>query len=175
MTTLVDAGLQLADAERGMLFLREESGELRLRVARGRGGIFLSTKLADYSHSVVERVVRYGREEVVLEEENTGRAPQETGIISGEVRGVVALPLQKSPMVDIHGDTLQGTVPELLGVLYLDSRARAGALTGLDRQGLQSLAVAGATDIENARLIRVTRVQGRILQTLPLDSELPMR
>lgn len=175
MTTLVDAGLQLADAERGMLFLREDSGELRLRVARGRGGIFLSTKLADYSHSVVERVVRYGREEVVLEEENAGRAPQETGIISGDLRGVVALPLQKSPMVDIHGDTLQGTVPELLGVLYLDSRARAGALTGLDRQVLQSLAVEGATVIENARLFRVTREQERIRQTLSLARDIQLR
>src|SRR2546425_948253 len=154
-----ELGYLIEDTESGMLFLREESGELRLRVARGRGGIFLSTKLADYSHSVVERVVRYGREEVVLEEENTGRAPQETGIISGDLRGVVALPLQKSPMVDIHGDTLQGTVPELLGVLYLDSRARAGALTGLDRQVLQSLAGEGATAIENARPFRVTREQ----------------
>ncbi len=168
MTTLVDAALQLADADRGMLFLREDSGELRLRLARGRGGVFLSPKLVDYSHAVVDRVAQFGREEVSLEEEITGRATQETGIIQGGVRGIVALPLQKHPMVDMRGDTIQGTVPELLGVLYLDSKTHASALTGLDRQVLQSLAVEGATVIENARLFRLSREQERIRDQLSL-------
>ncbi len=161
LTTLVDAAVQLADAERGMLLLREDGGELRLRLARGRGGVFLSPNLADYSQAVVDRVAKLGREEVILVEENTGRATQETGVISGGVRGIVALPLQKHPMIEMRGETIQGGAPELLGVLYLDSRTRAGALTGLDRQVLESLALEGATVIENARLFRLAREQER--------------
>lgn len=166
LTAVVDSALQLADAERGMLFLRDETGELRLSLARGRGGLFLTSELADYSRAVVERVAKTGREEVVLEEETTGRAAQETGIIRGAVRGVVAVPLQKHPMIEMSGETIHQTTPELLGVLYLDSRARPTSLTGLDRQVLQTLAVEGATVIENARMFRLTREQERIQHQL---------
>jgi serine phosphatase RsbU (regulator of sigma subunit) len=162
LTTLVDSALQLTDAERGLLFLREEKGDLRLRLARSRGGVYLGTEVVDYSHKVVERVAQTGQEEVILEEEMTGRTAQETGIIRAGVRGIVAVPLQKLPMTEMTGDTIQRTVPELLGVLYLDTRSHPTAVTGLDRQVLQTLAVEGATVIENARLFRLTRERERI-------------
>ena len=50
----------------------------------------------------------------------------------------------------------------MLGLLYLDTRSQAAAVTGLDRQVLQTLAVEGATVIENARLFRLARDQERI-------------
>lgn len=162
LTMLVDSAVQLTDAERGMLFLRDDSGEVKLRLARGRGGVFLPPQMSDYSHSVVERVMETGREEVVLEEQTTGRTANETAIIQGGVRGVVAVPLQKHAMMEMAGDTVVQTAPELLGLLYLDSLTRATSLTGLDRQVLQTFAVEGATVIENARLFRLTREQERI-------------
>lgn len=168
LTTLVDSALQLADAERGMLFLADEEGKLRLRLARGRERTYLSTELTDYSQSVVERVARFRHEEVVLEDEVTGRPAQETGVIPGRVRGVVAVPLQKLPMMEMSGDTIRQTVPQLLGVLYLESRSHATSVTGLDRQVLQTLAVEGATIIENARLFRLTRDQERNQHQLSL-------
>lgn len=167
LTTLVDSALHLTDAERGLLFLREEDGQLSLRLARGRGGIHLGSKVTDYSHNVVERVADSGKEEVVIEEEMTGRTAQETGIIGSGMRGVVCVPLQKLPMMELKtGDTIHTAAPEMLGVLYLESRTRATAVTGLDRQVLQTLALEGATVIENARLFRITREQERIQQQL---------
>jgi sigma-B regulation protein RsbU (phosphoserine phosphatase) len=167
LTTLVDTALQLTDAERGMLFLRDETGGLQLSLARGRGGVHLGSKLADYSHAVIERVARSGREEILLEEEMTGRTAQETGIIGAGMRGVVAVPLQKLPMIEGRGgETIRQAAPELLGVLYLESRMRATSLTGLDRQVLQTLAMEGATVVENARLFRLTREQERIKHQL---------
>jgi len=168
LTTLLDSALQLADAEHALLFLRDEGGELRLRLGRARGGIDLTAKLADYSRAVVARVAQSGREEVVLEEMMTGRTAQETAIIREGVRGVVALPLQKLPVMELSGETIQQIRPELLGVLYLESRARATALTGLDRQVLQTLAMEVATVIENARLFRLTRDQERLRHELGL-------
>ncbi len=168
LTTLVDSALQLADAERGMLFLADEEGKLRLRLARGREQTYLPTELTDYSQSVVERVARFRHEEVVLEDEATGRPAQETGVIPAQVRGVVAVPLQKLPMMEMSGDTIRQTLPQLLGVLYLESRSRATSMTGLDRQVLQTLAVEGATIIENARLFRLTQEQERNQHELSL-------
>jgi serine phosphatase RsbU (regulator of sigma subunit) len=166
LTTLVDSAVQLASAERGLLFLTDEEGKLRLRLARGRGGIYLATDSVDYSHSVVERVSRFRHEEVTLEDESTGRPAQETGVISSLARGVVAVPLQKLQMMEMSGETLRQPVPELLGVLYLESRTHATSVTGLDRQVLQTLAVESATVIENARLFRVARENERSLHEL---------
>jgi phosphoserine phosphatase RsbU/P len=169
LTLLVDSAIQLTDAERGLLFLVEEGGEeLRLRLARGRGGVYLKTDSLEYSRSAVQRVLKSGREEVMLEEETTGRAAHDTAIVTGGVRGLVVVPLQKHPMMEMTGETIVQTAPEILGVLYLDSRSRATSLTGLDRQVLQTFAVEGATVIENARLFRLTREQERIQYQLAL-------
>lgn len=185
LTMLVDSAIQLTDAERGLLFLLEEDGEeLRLRLARGRGGVYLATESLEYSRSAVQRVLKSGREEVMLEEETTGRAAHDTAIITGGVRGLVVVPLQKHPMMEMTGETIVQTRPEIVGILYLDSRARATSLTALDRQVLQTFAVEGATVIENARLFRLTREQERIqyqlslarnMQQTLLPRELPRR
>ena len=168
LTMLVDSAIQLTDAERGLLFLLDDSNELKLRLARGRGGSFLSTRLTDYSQAVVLRVMQTGHEEVTIEEEISGRAAHETAIISTGMRGIVAVPLQKHAVMEMTGDTMIRTAPQMLGLLYLDSRTRATSLTGLDRQVLQTFAVEGATVIENARLFRLTREQERIQHELSL-------
>jgi phosphoserine phosphatase RsbU/P len=168
LTALVDSALSVTGAERGMLFLRGADGELRLRLARAQEEITLDPLPDDYSKGVVQRVAESGREEMVLEEAATGRATNETVTIQGGVRGVVAVPLQKLPVSDARGESIAGALPEQLGVLYLDSRARATSLTGLDRQVLQTLAVEGATVIENARLLRLARDQERVQHELAL-------
>ena len=172
LTALVDSALQLTDAERGLLFLREADGGLHLRLARSAGGVYLSGELSDYSRAVVERVAASGQEEVVLEARTTGQTAQETGIVREEARGIVAVPLQKLPVRESQGETIQFTKPELLGVLYLDRRAHPAALTGLDRQVLQTLAVEGATIIENARLLRIAQEQERLQHEMSLARDI---
>jgi len=162
LVALVDSALQLTNAERGLLFLLEEDGNLHLKLARGAGGVYLGRDVTDYSRNVVERVAASGQEEVILEDQMTGRTAQETKIIRAEVRGIVAVPLQKLPVSEATGETIQITAPELLGVIYLDTRSHATAVTGLDREVLQTLAVEGATVIENARLLRIAQEQERI-------------
>ena len=81
LTTLLDSAVQLTNAERGLLFLKEGKGELELRLARGKGGVYLSPEVDDYSRAVVNRVAASGQEEVLMEEEASGRAAMETGII----------------------------------------------------------------------------------------------
>jgi len=169
LTSLVDSALQLTDAERGMLFLREEDGHLNLRLVRGRGGIHLGSNVTDYSHSVVDRVVESGREEVVIEEEKTGNAAWKTGIVGSPMRGVVCVPLRTLPVTHLKvSGALRHWAPELLGVLYFDSRTRAAAITRLDREVLQTLALEGGTVIENARLFRIAREQERTQHELSL-------
>ncbi|HET9179365.1 MAG TPA: SpoIIE family protein phosphatase [Terriglobia bacterium] len=168
LTALVDSALSITGADRGLLFLCGADGNLYLRIARAQEGITLDPPPEDYSQAVVRRVAETGREEMVLEEASTGLATNETITIQGSVRGVVAVPLQKSLVTDARGESIAGLATERLGVLYLDSRSGATSLTGLDRQVLDTLAVEGATVIENARLIQLTREQERVQHDLEL-------
>jgi serine phosphatase RsbU (regulator of sigma subunit) len=174
LSTLVDSALEIAGAERGMLFLREANGELGLRLARGCGETLKPQELDDYSRAVVERVAKTGREEVILEEAASGSSPQQTGFLSGQGRGIVALPLQKLPMPESSGETIYLTAPELLGVLYLDTWSRPTSLTSLDREVLRTFAVEGATIVENARLFRLQREQERSQNELALARNIQM-
>ena len=139
LISLLDSAIQLTDSERGLLFLKEGEGELELRLARGKGGVDLSPAVTDFSRAVVERVAASGQEEVILEEEASGDPALETRVLRAGTRGVVAVPLQKVQMADAGGETFVGRAPEMLGVIYLDTRSRAAAVTGLDRQVLQTL------------------------------------
>lgn len=168
LTTLVDTSIKLTDADRGLLFVVDDNGALQMQVARNREAANLRLDITDYSHRVVEKVASSGREQVVLEDSKTGAAANETGFSREAARGVVAVPLQKLPMAEMTSETIVHTAPKLLGVLYLESRSRPTSATGLDRQVLQTLAVEGATVIENARLFRVTRQQERDRHELAL-------
>jgi phosphoserine phosphatase RsbU/P len=161
LTAVVDSALQLCDAERGLLFLVDETGEPRLRLARTRAGPCPQSSLHDLPLEVVKRVLDTRREEVILESLGDGRTAYETALVSAAQRGVLAIPLQKLPMAESGGDSLRQTTPQLLGVLYLESLSQATAITRLDRQALDTLAVESAMIIENARLIRVAREQER--------------
>jgi phosphoserine phosphatase RsbU/P len=172
LTTLVDSALRITGADRGLLFLREANGELKLRMARAQDEITLEPPPEDYSKAVVERVAKTGREEMGLEEALSGRPTRETVTIQGGVRGVVAVPLEKLPVTDARGESIVGSAPEQLGVLYLDSRSHATSLTGLDRQVLHTLAGEGATVIENARLLNLTRQQERVQHELALARDI---
>src|SRR5262249_36966458 len=142
----------------------EDDGEFKMRLARGHGGVRLGSEATDYCHPVVKRVAESGQEEVLIEDEATGRTDQlPTGVV-GRTRGGVCVPLQNLKI----NDPVRRTTPDLLGVLYLDSRKRAAAMTRLDREVLQTLAVEGATVIENARLFLITREQERIEHELTL-------
>ncbi|TAM80869.1 MAG: FHA domain-containing protein [Acidobacteria bacterium] len=168
LAVLVDTAISITGADRGLLFLRGMGGELHLRLGRAKDEITLDPPPEDYSKAVVQHVAETGREEIVLEEVSTGRATNETVTIQGGIRGVVAVPLQRLPVTDARGESIVGVAPEQLGVLYLDSRSGATSLTGLDRQVLQTLAVEGATVIENARLLRMAREQERVQHDLEL-------
>jgi serine phosphatase RsbU (regulator of sigma subunit) len=175
LTTVVDSAVRLAGAECGLLFLTNEDGDIRLRLARSREGAYLPLEQVKYSEAVVERVVRLRHEEMVVEDDLTGRSAQETGVLSARARGILALPLQKLPVTDSSSETIRQTMPQLLGVLYLEARLHAASVTGLDREVLQTLAVEGATVVENARLFRRAREQERAQHEMALASGIQQR
>lgn len=160
LTTVVDSALQLFAADRGLLFLMNDAGEPVLRLARTRESS-AEPSAADLPLDVVRRVIETRREEVILENLADGRTAYETAVLSSGQRAILALPLQKFSLPDAGGETLRHAAPQLLGVLYLESACQTAAITRLDRQALDTLAVESAMIIENAQLLRAAREQER--------------
>lgn len=165
LAALLDAALQMSGAERGMLFLLDESGALQSRLTRGKN----APSPGCGSEELVKRVLVSRRQEVMLEDASYEGSSYETVAVSPGRRAALAIPLQKLPVVEASGgETLRMAAPELLGVLYLESRSRPAAITRLDRQALDTLAAEGAMIIENARLLKAAREQERTLHEMSL-------
>lgn len=167
LAALVDSALEMSGAERGILFLVDDTGSLNSRVVRGPDAA--APGHGSHSEELVKRVMKSRRQEVMIEDASREGASYETVSLRLGQRGALAIPLQKLPVVEASGgETLRMAAPELLGVLYLESRSRPAAITRLDRQALDTLAAEGAMIIENARLLRSAREQERTLHEMSL-------
>src|SRR5207249_4812495 len=76
----------------------------------------------------------------------------------------------KIPVTESDGETIRQVMPQLLGVLYLETRLHAASVTKLHREVLQVLVLEGATVIENTRLLRRAAEQERTQHELTLAS-----
>jgi phosphoserine phosphatase RsbU/P len=171
LTSVVDAAIQVTHTERGVLLLAEQ-GEFRAAVARDAQHCTLPTQQLAISQSVLKQVASSRRELVVGDVEAGPELSAATSIAKLELHTVVAIPLEKRPQMTSLDSTVAGMVPELLGVLYLDSHAPTAAFSEIDRQVLRSLAGEGATVVENARLFAALRAKERLEQELKIASDI---
>jgi phosphoserine phosphatase RsbU/P len=91
------------------------------------------------------------------------------------LRTVVAIPIDKLPVIEAVDMTIASRQGELLGVLYLDSRQPTSAFSALDREVLRSLAREAATVVENARLFASARDKARLDHEIQIASEIQQR
>ena len=91
------------------------------------------------------------------------------------LRTVVAIPVDKLPVIEAVDVTITARQGELLGVLYLDSRRPTSAFSALDREVLRTLAREAATVVENARLFASSRAKARLDHEIQIASEIQQR
>ncbi len=142
LTALLDTTLQLTQVERGYVFLANEAGEMRLAVGRSDKGEELTDE-STLSHGAMRQAM--GADEFILTD--TLSADPETrsaSIVAHSIRSVICIPLRKRRP--------GGAKAELLGLLYLDSRLKAGRLTEIDNDLLRTIATDAAALIDNAQL-----------------------
>jgi serine phosphatase RsbU (regulator of sigma subunit) len=167
---MVDQAIALTDADRGLLLRADESGVMRVRVARQSGGHRLSIEGLEPSQTAL-RYALERKSAVVTEDIEHGsfdlKAAQ--SVISQRLRSVVVVPLFSMPA---KADTPQAIVrTELLGVLYMDSR-RPAAFSRLERQILDALADEAASVLDNARLVERERERERLEQEVGIAREI---
>ncbi|MCC6299253.1 MAG: GAF domain-containing protein [Anaerolineales bacterium] len=135
---VMDTIVRLTEAERGFLMLRDERGEMGIRIARNWERESINENEFAISKTIVQRVIQ-GNEAVLttnaLEDQ---RFSGQESIIAFNLRSILCVPLMVKT--------------ELIGVIYTDNRIRTGIFSESDRDLLIAFANQAAVAIENARL-----------------------
>jgi sigma-B regulation protein RsbU (phosphoserine phosphatase) len=173
LTAVVDAAIQVTRTERGVLLLSNPDGALHTAVARDAQRGTLRPDQLQVSQSVVKRVADTRRELIVSDMgTDTGGMGQQESVARLELHTIVAIPVDKLPMIKTLDATISTHQGELLGVLYLDSHLPSSAFSEVDRDVLRTLAREAATVIENARLFAEARAKARLDHEIEIASQI---
>jgi PAS domain-containing protein len=134
----MDTIVRLMGAERGFLMLRDERGEMAIRIARNWEQESINSNEFAISRTVVQRVIDGGEAVLTTNAREDPRFGGQESIIAFNLRSILCVPLSAKS--------------ELIGVIYTDNRIRTGIFSESDRDLLLSFANQAAVAIENARL-----------------------
>jgi transcriptional regulator with GAF, ATPase, and Fis domain len=142
---VIDAVMDLTDAERGAVVIRGQGGT-RLEVTRELAG----TQGAKFSRSVIDRVLESGDAVLSVDAAQDERFDQSRSISHLNLRSVLAVPLR------FRGDRL--------GAIYVDHRLRRGNFDEDDLAHMEAFADLAALAVAHARALAEVRAQARALE-----------
>jgi signal transduction histidine kinase len=134
----MDSAIRLTRAERGFLMLFEEPGNLAFRLARDAHGEGIEEGQFEVSRTVVQEVARSGTAVVTTDARQDPRFAKHDSVVQFSLRSILAVPLK------VRG--------QIIGVLYVDNKARNALFGQGDLDLLNAFAGQAAVAIENARL-----------------------
>jgi serine phosphatase RsbU (regulator of sigma subunit) len=146
---IVDAAIEITQAERGFLMLRNDIGDLEFKVARDRERNWLIGKDFAMSRSVVEEAFRQNRSIIINDEL---LPPQRESVRHLELRSIACIPLRRFQMSE-NMDATTMFKRDVIGVLYVDSQVFRGALNETSLRLLESLAFEATKSLESVRLM----------------------
>jgi signal transduction histidine kinase len=142
LNQVMDAIIQLSSAERGFLMLLDDDGNLTVRVARNFDQETIDRDAFALSRTVTRRVVETGQPIVTTNAQEDPRFAGQQSVMLHALRSIMATPLR------VRG--------EVIGVVYVDSRVRAGLFSEQDLEILDAFGGQASVAIENARLFSAT-------------------
>jgi len=135
---VMDNIVRLTKAERGFLMLRDETGEMVIRMGRNWEMESINSSELTVSRSVVGRVIETGEPIVTTNAQEDKRFVGQESIVAFNLRSILCVPLK------VKND--------LIGVIYADNRIRTGIFAESEKDLLDAFANQAAVAIENARL-----------------------
>ena len=146
---IVDAAIEITQAERGFLMLRNENGDLEFKVARDVNRNWLVGNDFSMSRSVVEDAFRQNRSIIITGQNAQGG--QQT-VRQLDLRTIACIPLRRFQMSE-NMDATTIFKRDVIGVLYVDSHIYSGSLTETSLRLLESLAFEATKSLESVRLM----------------------
>jgi signal transduction histidine kinase len=138
----MDAIIQLTGAERGFLMLIDQEGELDVKAARNLERETLNEDEFAISRTIIRSVAESGEPVVTTNAAQDPRFSDQSSVVRYSLRSIQCAPLRARGKV--------------IGVIYVDNRARSGLFTQADLDMLSAFASQAAVAIENARLFQQT-------------------
>ncbi len=150
LTAIVDAAIELTNAERGFLLLGE-SGESTVEVARNFAQEEVHTPEFKISRTIAQRVRDSGVPELTTNAQEDDRFSSLASVTDLRLRSVLCIPLRIRGIVD--------------GVLYVDNRLQNQVFKEREKALLMSLADHAGVAVHNARTMRELRAKQTELQS----------
>jgi putative nucleotidyltransferase with HDIG domain len=147
---VMDLLIELMRAERGFLMLRESNGELAVRIARGIAHVNLEEETLKVSRTIVGKVAETGEPILTTNAQDDPRFEGQLSIAAFQLRSILCAPLKIKN--------------ELIGVIYVDNRARSGIFQEHDLGLIRAFADQAAVAIDNAQLFDNLQESNRELQ-----------
>ena len=147
---VMDTLIVLMHAERGFLMLKRSDGELKFETARGIDQINLEEELFKVSRTIVERVAATGETILTTNAQEDPRFENQMSVAFYRLRSILCVPLK------IKND--------LIGVIYVENRARAGIFQAQDQNLITAFADQAAVAIDNAQLFDDLQAKNRELE-----------
>ncbi|HMD90961.1 MAG TPA: GAF domain-containing protein, partial [Anaerolineaceae bacterium] len=135
---VMDTIIRLTGAERGILLLRNEKGELSPRLGRNWEQESLDLSDSAISHTIIYRVANDGQPLLTTNAQEDPRFTGQDSIVAHNLRSILCVPLK------VKG--------QVTGVIYADNRIRSGLFTQKQLDILVAFANQAAVAIENASL-----------------------
>ncbi len=153
---IVDAAIEITQAERGFLMLKNDAGDLEFKVARDQQRSWLPGNDFAMSRSVVEEAFRQNRS-IIISDTPT---PRES-VRSLDLRSIACIPLRRFQMTE-NMDATTMFKRDVIGVLYVDSQVFRGALNETSLRLLESLAFEATKSLESVRLMHEEQEKKRL-------------
>jgi signal transduction histidine kinase len=138
LNQVMDAIIQLTEAERGFLMLLDDDGKLQVRIARDFDQETLENGEFSVSGTITRQVVNTGEPVVTTNAQTDPRYAGQASIVTHALRSIMASPLRA-----------RGNI---IGVVYVDNRIKTGIFSEKDLEVLDAFAAQAAVAIDNARL-----------------------
>ncbi len=142
LNQVMDAIIALTDAERGFLLIQDDDGNLTIPVRRNFDQETIGMDSVSISRTVTTRVLETNQAIVTTNAQEDPRFSGQTSVIMHALRSIMACPLR------VRG--------KVIGVVYVDNRARANLFDERDLELLETFAAQAAVAIDNARLFSAT-------------------
>lgn len=135
---VVDSVIALMRAERGLIMLYDEHGELPVKAARGMDQVNLEGDDFFVSKTIVRRVLETGNPVLTTNAQEDPRFGQQQSVVEHNLRSILCVPLKLKD--------------ENIGVVFVDNRVYSGLFDENDLKILSAFADQAAVAIDNARM-----------------------
>lgn len=170
--------MEVTSAERGFLMLKEENNKFNYKITQKSGNKEkLSQAEFKISESVIENVKKTGKSLIIRDVQDDSWLQTQESIISLELRSIMCVPLKISHFSnEISTDTIFQSISslsdlyqvdeEIIGIVYVDSKASNKSFTHFDLEILESLCSHAAISLHNSRLINELEKSEKFSSTL---------